>query len=82
MLELLTTINILESISVMCFIAVVIFAMKNWEKLFSDKYIETLDLNGKLNNAKFCLKSIYLGLRRKNYCVFGVMPTNLLKNTT
>ena len=58
MLELLTTINILESISVMCFIAVVIFAMKNWEKLFSYKYIETLDLNGKLNNAKFCLKNI------------------------
>jgi hypothetical protein len=58
MLELLTTINILEVISVMCLIAFVVFTVKNWKKLFSHKYIKTLDLNGQLNNVKFCLKSV------------------------
>jgi hypothetical protein len=53
MLELLTTINILEVISGICLIVLTFFALKNWKQLFSIKYMKTLDSNGYLNNAKF-----------------------------
>lgn len=71
MLELLTTINILEVISGICYIIFTFFILKNWKKLFSSKYMKTLDLNGQLNNLKF---------GRKYFVILFLL--NILDNVT
>jgi hypothetical protein len=71
MLEILTTINILELISGICFIVFTFFILKNWKKLFSTKYMKTLDLNGQLNNLKF---------GRKYFVILFLL--NILDNAT